>query len=448
MFYNSRPLLRDCGEPDRTYHCEPPWLLGLAQPTDKGIAMPENEAGTATSAVLIDGVADWLMSQALGEGGVQDIVGGCCDRLLAAGIPLWRSFVSFRILHPKFASVSIIWRRDERTGTVEHMETLHGEAFSSDEWRQSPMHHMLSTQILFLRRRLVGEEALLDFPVCRELRDQGSSDYVAWMIPFARDDEPGPHLDGVAGSWSTDRPSGFSDGEIHSLMRIQRRLVVSLKVQIKQQITHTVLNTYLGVDAGRQVLDGQIQRGDGAMIHAVIWYSDMRDSTRLADSLAAEDFLKTVNSYFECTAGAVLANGGEVLRFIGDAVLAIFPIRDNDPRSACELAMAAASDAEARLRTVNKERAMYNLEALDYGLGLHLGDVMFGNIGVPERLEFSVIGPAANEVARIEGLTKTLGRRTLASAEFACCVSSYWESIGEHVLKGVGVPLEVMALKK
>jgi len=410
--------------------------------------MPENETTTTSSAVLIDSVADWLMSQALGEGDVHDIVGGCCDRLLAAGIPLWRGFVSFRILHPKFASVSIVWRRDERTGTVERMETLHGEAFTSDDWRQSPMNHMLTTQIPYLRRRLTGEQALLDFPVCRDLRERGGSDYVAWMVPFARDDEPGPHADGVIGSWATDRPSGFSDGEIRSLTRIQRRLVVSLKVQIKQQIARTVLATYLGMDAGRRVLDGQIRRGDGEMLHAVIWFSDMRDSTRLADGLPAEEFLKTINSYFECTAGAVLANGGEVLRFIGDAVLAIFPIRDGDPRSACELALSAAGDAESRLQALNDERAGDNLEPLDYGLGLHVGDVMFGNIGVAERLEFSVIGPAANEVARIESLTKTLGHRVLASAEFAGCVPGSFESAGEHTLKGVSKPLEVVSLKK
>ncbi len=409
--------------------------------------MSDKESTVPASSALLDGVADWLMSQALGEGEVQDIVGGCCDRLLAAGIPLWRGFVSFRILHPKFASVSLIWRRDERSGTVERIETLHGEAFTSDDWRQSPMNHMLSTQIPFLRRRLLGQEELLDFPVCRELRDQGASDYFAWMMPFARFDEPGPHADGVIGSWSSDRPSGFSDGDIRSLVRIQQRLVVSLKVQIKQQIAHTVLATYLGMDAGRQVLDGQIRRGDGEMVHAVIWYSDMRDSTRLADSLVAEDFLKTVNSYFECTAGAVLANGGEVLRFIGDAVLAIFPIRDGDPKSACELAMAAVRDAEARLEAINGERAQAGLEVLDYGLGLHVGDVMFGNIGVPERLEFSVVGPAANEVARIENLTKALGRRTLASAEFTRSAPCEWESTGEHALKGVGDPMEVLALK-
>ena len=202
------------------------------------------------------------------------------------------------------------------------------------------------------------------------------------------------------------------------------------------------------MDAGRQVLNGQIRRGDGEMAHAVIWYSDMRDSTRLGDSLTAKEFLKTVNSYFECTAGAVLANGGEVLRFIGDAVLAIFPIRDGDPRLACELAMAAVNDAEARLRSLNEERAQDGLEGLDYGLGLHVGDVMFGNIGVTERLEFSVIGAAANEVARIESLTKTLGRRTLASSEFARCVPHYWENAGEHTLKGVATPIKVLVLKE
>jgi len=409
--------------------------------------MPGKETTTPASAVLVDSVADWLMSQALGEGEVHDIVGGCCDRLQAAGIPLARAFVSFRTLHPKFAAVSLIWRRDERTGTVERIETLHGEAFTSEDWHQSPMHHMLSTQIPFLRRRLIGDEALLDFPVCRELREQGASDYVAWMVPFARDDQPGPHLDGVVGSWSTDREGGFSDGEIRSLMRIQRRLVVSLKVQIKQQIARTVLATYLGMDAGRQVLDGQIRRGDGEMVHAVIWYSDMRDSTRLADELSADEFLKTVNSYFECTAGAVLANGGEVLRFIGDAVLAIFPIRDGDPCAACELAMAAAHEAQAHLLALNEERGRSGMELLDYGLALHVGDVLFGNIGVPERLEFSVIGPAANEVARIEALTKTLGRRTLASAEFARCAPHAWEGVGEHALKGVGTALQVLALK-
>ena len=407
--------------------------------------MIESESTARATSVLIDGIADWLMSQALGECDVDRIVGGCSDRLLAAGIPLWRSFVSFRTLHPLFASVSIIWRRAQRTGSIQSLNTLHGEAFTSEDWHQSPMHHMISSQIPYLRRRLVGDSAILDFPICSDLRDQGGTDYVAYLVPFASDDETGPHHDGVVGSWATDRPSGFTDSDIRSLTRIQRRLVVSLKVQIKRKITHTVLSTYLGPDAGQQVLDGQIKRGDGEMLHAVIWYSDMRDSTRLADTLKAEDFLSTVNAYFECTAGAVLANGGEVLRFIGDAVLAIFPIRNGDARDACQAAMGAARDAEHRLEKVNAEREAQGLEALSYGLGLHVGDVMFGNIGVPERLEFSVIGPAANEVARLESLSKTLGRRTLVSAEFAGHLPRRLESLGKHALRGVGAPVEVLA---
>lgn len=407
--------------------------------------MNTNESTIQGTSVFIDGVAEWLMSQALGERDVDSIVGGCSDRLLAAGIPLWRSFATFRTLHPLFASVSLIWRRDKRTGSIESLSLLHGEAFTSEEWRESPMHHMIATQIPFLRRRLVGDSAILDFPICSDLRDQGGTDYVAYLVPFASDDEQGPHQDGVFGSWATDRRSGFTDADIHSLARIQRRLVVSLKVQIKRKITHTVLSTYLGPDAGQQVLDGQIKRGDGEMLHAVIWYSDLRDSTRLADTLKAEDFLSTVNAYFECTAGAVLANGGEVLRFIGDAVLAIFPIRDGEARDACRAAMAAARDAESRLHEVNNRRDTQGLEALNYGLGLHVGDVMFGNIGVPERLEFSVIGPAANEVARLESLTKSLGRRVLVSAEFASHLPQRLESLGAHALRGVGAPVEVLA---
>ncbi|MDX1433112.1 MAG: adenylate/guanylate cyclase domain-containing protein [Gammaproteobacteria bacterium] len=422
-----------------------------ASPPDAGEAgARRQEEGRGASTVFVDGVADWLMSQALGERGVDDIVRGCCDRLLAAGLPLARAFASFRTLHPLFASQSIIWRRDRRTGSIERLEHLHGEAFNNEQWRRSPMVHMLETQISFLRRRLTGPGALVDFPVCEDLRDQGMTDYFAYLVPFASDDEPGPHRDGVIGSWATDRASGFTDGDIRALQRIQRRLGVSLKVQIKQQIARNVLGTYLGLNAGEQVLNGLIKRGDGTDLHAVIWLSDMRDSTRLADELGAGEFLATVNEYFECTAGAVLAHGGEVLRFIGDAVLAIFPIvRDTGngaaARAACARALDAAAEAERRLGELNATRARAGREAIDYGLGLHVGDVMFGNIGVPERLEFSVIGAAANEAARLEALTKSLGRRTLASAAFAAALPGAWESLGAHPLRGVGAPMEVYA---
>ena len=217
---------------------------------------------------------------------------------------------------------------------------------------------------------------------------------------------------GVIGSWLTDRPGGFTDNEVRALLRIQSRLAVTFKVLIKSQIADNILNTYLGPDAGRQVLSGQIQRGDYESIHSVIWYSDMRNSTPLADTLSPEDFFAMVNGYFDCTAGAVIESGGEVLRFIGDAVLAIFPIRKGNltEKQACQKAMRAMREAERRVRRLNTERARNDQPLVEYGLGLHVGDVMYGNIGVPERLEFSVIGPAANETARLESLTKEIGQ--------------------------------------
>ncbi len=406
--------------------------------------MTEYSRGGSNS-VLVDGVADWLMSQALGDGNVDEIFDGCCHRLTGAGIPLWRCYVSFRILHPLFASVSLIWRRGEAMGTTEH---LHGQVFTTDEWQRSPMHHMMTTRIPYLRRRIAGEDAQLDFDVLEDFRAQGATDYLGFLVPFSsREDEADTDF-GIVGSWATDRDGGFSERDIQSLLRIQRRLAVSFKVQIKDQISHDVLSTYLGMDAGNQVLRGQIRRGDGDTVYAVIWYCDLRNSTPMADSMSAAEFLAVLNVYFECTAGAVLAHGGEVLRFIGDAVLAIFPIRDDgmNPEDACAAAVQAAREARKRMHEANRQRTEEGQAPLEFGLGLHVGEVMYGNIGVPERLEFSVVGPAANEVARIETLTKEIGQRTLLSADFARHLDMELVAMGPQALRGGGEPLEVFAL--
>lgn len=233
---------------------------------------------------------------------------------------------------------------------------------------------------------------------------------------------------------------------MRSLNRIDQRLAVACKINIQSRITENILSAYLGPGAGGRVLNGQIKRGDGDTIHAVIWYSDMRDSTRLADSMSGEAFLDALNQYFESTAGAVLQNGGEVLRFIGDAVLAIFPIRgENGAEKACRLAMKAAAAARENLFQANQKRVANGEERLDFGLGLHIGQVLFGNIGVPERVEFSVVGPAANEVARLESLTKSLKREILVSESFARYLKLDWINQGRHPLRGVGQQVSVYA---
>ena len=220
------------------------------------------------------------------------------------------------------------------------------------------------------------------------------------------------------------------------------------KIIIKDQIAHNIVTAYLGPNAGRQVLSGHIKRGDCETVHAVIWYSDMRHSTTMAESMPVEDFLAAVNAYFECTAGAVLEHGGEVLRFIGDAVLAIFPIRQGGASAgeACGAALAAARQATEMMDRVNRTRADVGEEQLAFGLGLHVGDVMYGNIGVPQRLEFSVIGRAANEVARIEDLTKPSGHPILASEEFVRHLPFTPPSLGKHDFRGVLHPIEVFTL--
>ncbi|MHA1537774.1 MAG: adenylate/guanylate cyclase domain-containing protein [Alphaproteobacteria bacterium] len=395
--------------------------------------------GPVKPSPLLDQVADWLMDQALGEAPIEAMFEGCCERLLAAGLPLMRGHISHRTLHPLFSGVGITWSRG-RELQVQRFE--HSEQPDPERWLQSPLHYMIERRMPIMRRRLTGEEALLDFPVLDEFRAAGGTDYLAFLERFDAESE-----DGIIGSWVTDRAGGFTDAEIEALSRLKTRLAVACKMSIRGQVARNVVTTYLGPSAGLRVLEGQIRRGDGKTLHAVIWYSDLRGSTRMSETLDADDYIHVLNDYFEATAGAVLQAGGDVLSFIGDAVLAIFPIgeAENTAAGACRKALEASAKAGARLARTNKAREGRGAEALDYGLGLHVGDVVFGNIGVPERLSFSVIGPVVNTVARLEALTKTLKRPVLVSAQFADTLPIAWDSLGHHTVSGITEPLEVYA---
>ena len=378
-------------------------------------------APTGTS--LTHTVADWLMSQALTGGqGVDRIVEGCCARLSAAGIPIWGANISFRTLHPLFRAMSVTWMRD--AGVASTGFGHQGEERGNR--RLSPINRLIATRVPVLRRRLAGPEALYDFPILDELRDKGATDYLAFVVPFNE---------------ATDRASGFSDGDIRELLRIQQRLAVACKVKIKDEIARNIVDAYLGRKAGSRVIAGRIKRGDAETIHAAIWYSDLRNSTGFAESLPPARYLSLLDDYFQCTAGAVMGEGGEVLLLLGDAVLSIFPIDEAEPAAACEAAMRAVAEAERRLAGVNHART----DGLTLDFGMHVGDLMFGNIGVPERVEFSVIGAAANEVARLEGLTKELERRVVMSAAFARLLPAECESLGRHSLRGVSAEQEVFA---
>ena len=247
-------------------------------------------------------------------------------------------------------------------------------------------------------------------------------------------------------SWISDAPEGFTQDQVAALKNLQPYVGLVAKLSKHNYTANNVVAAYLGKDAGRRVLEGQIRLGDVEHIPAVIWYSDLRDSTALAEHLPVEEFLETVNAYFDCTAGAVLEHEGEVLRFIGDAVLAVFPITgEKSAAQAAQHAMAAVADAQQRLSGLNKTRCEHSQQPIAFGLGLHVGELLYGNIGVPNRIEFSVIGRAANEVSRLESLTKEVGEAVLVSRAFKDVLDLEWRDLGAYAVKGVGEKMAICA---
>ena len=279
-----------------------------------------------------------------------------------------------------------------------------------------------------------------------KLRAAGGTDYVAMPLPFS---------DGQFNTLTLtlDNAEGFSVADLDQVFDCVPTLSRLYEVHTLRHNTSGLLDTYLGPRTGQRVLNGQTQRGDGERIHAVIWFCDLRDSTPMAESMSREAFLADLNLFLDGMAGAVLEYGGEVLRFIGDAVLAIFSFSNSTGQEAasgiahtCYTASEAVREAERRLAETNAARAGEGLTVLRYGIGLHIGEVTYGNIGTTERLEFTVIGAAANEAARIEGLCKTLDVPVLLSDEFANNFPEVLSSVGRHSLRGIGGEREIFTL--
>ena len=402
-------------------------------------ALPPETAAASRRDILIDEVTDWLMEQALKGSTLEDLLTGALDGMIAAGLPIARANIGLRTLHPLFETLTYTWTAE--SGLVEE-HFLHGNDKVSEQWRLSPLRWLVDRGVPYLRRRLAGPEAMLDFPLLEELAERGFTDYFGWLSIF--DEE---RHDGAVGSFATTRLSGFTEMQVAALQRIQSRLAVALKVVMREQLARNVLSAYLGEAAAEKVLDGQIQRGDGEALQAAIWYSDLRGSTELAERLDPEDFLATLDTYFDATAGAVIAEGGQVLLLIGDAVLAIFPVEEGGASDACRRALAATRRAQADMATINLSRSAEGAAPLRFGLGLHVGELLFGNIGTRERLEFTAVGRAVNVAARLEELCKTLDRPVLASADFATLLpSEAWEGFGARTLRGLDDPVEVAAL--
>ncbi len=387
-------------------------------------------------------VGEWLVAAALGEVDDAQLFQGFCRRLHEAGLPLLRVHITIRTVHPLIGSVDLTWWRDR---ALESGERMHGPAVPL-RWRQSPLFWMLEHRKLELRCRLDASDSDSDFPVFEDFRRVGATDYLALVTAFGTHDAAFEQHDGIATSWLTDREGGFREAELQALRRVQLPLALVAKLSKREHTAMNVATAYLGADAGRRVLEGQIRLGDVEQIPAVIWYSDLRGSTAMADGMPAREFLKDLNAYFHCTAGAVLDHGGEVLRFIGDAVLAVFPLAGGDtPTEVAATALQAARAAGTRLENLNAAREARGEAPLAYGLGLHVGEVLYGNIGVPGRIEFSVVGNAANEVCRLQDLCKVLDEPLLVSKAFAEQLSIEWRVLGRYNLRGIDTEQEVFA---
>ena len=393
--------------------------------------------------VLLDEITDWLMRRALDGSTFEDLLTGAFDGMIAAGLPIARAYVGMTTLHPLVETISYMWQPD--SGLLEERYG-HGQGDTNDAWLNSPLHWLVKRRIPVMRRRLTGPEALLDFPLFEELSADGLTDYLGWLTIFDRTRSEAEL--GAVGSFATARQGGFTEPQIAALGRVQASLAVALKVTAREQITENVLSAYLGEAAAEQVLNGQIQRGDGQHVQAAIWYSDLRGSTALAEKLDAETFLEALDIYFEATAGAVMAEGGQVLLLIGDAVLAIFPVEAGDMAGACAQALRANERARRDMAAINAQREAAKAPPLQFGLGLHIGELLFGNIGTRERLQFTAVGRAVNVAARLEELTKTLGHPVLASADFArLSPDRAWEALGTRSLRGLTTSVGVSALR-
>jgi adenylate cyclase len=390
--------------------------------------MDSQETG---STVLGGTVSEWLAEEALHDSEPAALYAELCQRLRGVGMPILRGQVAFRILHPLYNASTINWTAEK--GAV--VSLFSPDDPGQERFRRSPFGHVLVHNLPVLRRRLTGETALLDFAELEEFREMGGTDYVVFLVGFD------PATDsGVICSWLGDRAAGFTDGEIVQLRRITREFSISMKSRIERSVAHNVAHAYLGKRAGEAVLNGLIRRGDGEKITAALWYSDLRRSTTLADRLSAEDFLGLLGRYFEMTAAAVLDSGGEVVSLIGDAVLGLFRVEES-PGEACRRALAAAHEARRRLGATSATD-----RSLDFGIALHLGQVIHGNVGVPERLQFTVVGSAVNEVVRVQDLTKQLDCPLLATAPFAAVAAGPWRPVGEHVLRGVETPMPILTV--
>jgi len=382
-------------------------------------------------------------------------VNGFCERAVAAGVPISRALLLVDTLHPIYEGRLVRWGYDLSEPAVRDYGRTHLPEGTADRhllaeqselvarWRASPFFRMLQTGESWLRRR-VTTESEAEFPVLQDYRAAGMTDYLAIISRFAPEGVIG-EMECIYSSWASGHADGFADAHIAALKRVVPTLALAIKAAALARMTATLMETYLGRDAARRVLRGRIMRGVADRIDAVIWFSDLRSFTRITDT-APEQIISLLNDYADVIVSAIHAEGGDVLKLIGDGILAIFTAADR--AHACAAALSAAMAARSQVAALNERRAREGLPVTDMYLGLHAGEVFYGNIGSTERLDFTVLGPAVNETSRIAAMCRSVEQPLLVSEVFANvgCMRSRLVSVGRYALRGVAQPQELFTL--
>jgi adenylate cyclase len=375
-------------------------------------------------------ITDWLIDGARSTPTPAGMMAECCERLVAAGLPLWRVGVFLRTLHPEIFGRNFIWRSGEEVtiGSVDF------DIQNSPEFKRSPL-AIVFHEGVEVRCRL-DDPGNNKFPFFDDMRAEGVTDYIAMPLLF---------VDGLvhASSWTTRQPGGFTEAQLADLKRVVPPLTRLIEVIGLRRVASTLLDTYVGKRAGERILAGQIRRGHTETMEAAIWLSDLRGFTALSDRLPPEQVVEILNLYFDCQVAAILKHGGEVLKFMGDGLLAVFPISgDSGAPAVCSHVLEAASEARAAVDAMEFLTGETR-ERFRFGVALHVGQILYGNIGGGNRLDFTCIGPAVNLAARLEKLAGQLHRTIVASSAFAGICSGGWHELGEFPIAGFAEPQHV-----
>ena len=385
-------------------------------------------------ALALQKLIEWLVDGARSAPNPPRMMAETCERMVAAGLPLWRVGVFVRTLHPDVIGRNFVWR----PGAEVVVGTANYDVLDSPEFLRSPL-AIVFNERREIRARMDGPDAKR-FPLFDDLRAEGVTDYIA--LPLLQ-------VDGTAhaSSWTTKQPSGFTDAQLAAIRGLIPALARLIEVTRWRFTASILLDTYVGNRAGGRILDGQIRRGHAETMDAAIWLSDLRGFTALSDRLPPETVIDILNRYFDCQVSAIAAHGGEVLKFMGDGLLAVFPIDEyvGDVGNACAQVLEAAREARANVEAMQIPIGE-TIERFRFGVALHVGRVLYGNIGGGNRLDFTCIGPAVNLAARLEKMAGRLHRTILASAAFAAACPDYWQDLGEFPVAGFSRAARVYGL--